>query len=87
MAHSKQYQAQLLAKVSREAERQYLQSNDHKPAWPWSSLNDLDQQAWSWKACAALDISPEQWRSAVNICRTPGQSVKLLLGEMRILHP
>lgn len=31
MAHSKKYQAQLLAKVSREAERQYLQSNDHKP--------------------------------------------------------
>lgn len=87
MAHSKKYQAQLLARVSREAERQYVQSDDYEPVWPWSSLNDLDQQAWSWKACSTLDISPAQWRSAVKLCRTPGQSVKLLLGEMRILHP
>jgi len=85
VAHSTKFQAQLLAEVSREAERQYRRSDDYRPALPWCRLDDLDQQAWS-KACAALDISPEEWCSALDICRTPGQSVKLLLGEMRILH-
>lgn len=87
MAHSKEYQARLLARVAQEAERQYLVSEDYVDAWPWNSLDDLNQQAWSWKACSVLGISPEQWRSAVNICRVPGQSVKLLLGEMRLLYP
>lgn len=87
MPNSREYQAQLLAKVAQEAERQYVGSGDYSDAWPWSSLDDLNQQAWSWKACSALGISPEQWRSAVNICRISGQSVKLLLGEMRLLYP
>lgn len=87
MAHSKEYQAQLLAKVAKEAERQYLESENCADVCPRSSLDDLNQQAWSWKACSMLGISPEQWRSAVNICRIPGQSVKLLLGEMLHLYP
>lgn len=87
MAHSKEFQAKLLAIVSLEAEHQYLGSNDYRAAWPWSSLDDLNQQAWSWKACDALGVSPQQWRAAINACRTPGQSVKLLLSEMRVLYP
>lgn len=87
MAHSKEFQSQLLAKVSQEAERQYVASDEYRAAWPCSSLDDLNQQARSWKACNVLGISPQQWRTAVNVCRVPGQSVKLLLGEMRGLYP
>lgn len=87
MAHSKKFQSQLLARVSQEAERQYVASDVYRTVGPWSSLDDLNQQAWSWKACSVLGISPQQWRTAVNVCRVPGQSVKLLLGEMRCLYP
>ncbi len=87
MAHSKEFQSQLLARVSQEAERQYVASDEYRTAWPWSSLDDLNQQAWSWKACTVLGVSPQEWRTAVNVCRVPGQSVKLLLGEMRGLYP
>ena len=87
MAHSRDHQAKLLAIVTLEAEHQYLGSDEYQASRPWSRLDDLAQQAWSMKTCKALGISPERWRSAVSTWRHPGQSVKLLLGEMRELYP